>query len=520
MKEPFDLCSIFHELRRLEQLCALPLEVAYFSPWNASDPSAAKAAFENIVNWQVSVFGRFDDLKKSLEGWTPEIVITHDHVGRDEEAKHDWGGTQRYMPRLWAYALRQKRLVVNNGLVPFLVGQVSSFGYRGPVPRHSLGSGALDQKPIEVNEAYDMVIHGSDDLADIPWDIAPKLWDFLNKQHGLKADRPSPSDIGSRIRVVSKFIQHKIEGHSLRGKKRRDSSPVFDYFSRCAETWCIRHAGESIEGRNWSKQKMLGACFDKSCLNQCDFRDCRLVGSTFKGAQLEGVNFDNAVMDGVAMQEAKLVNCSLTGARFLEANLDSADLRGLKLSNVGLKQTSLIGANLASVELRTTPLSSSKMQGCNMTEARCDELEAYHADFRQAVLAGATLTKAKLYGGKFDGANLAGCDLSGANIENCCFLGVAGITASQIRSTEGWEFALFDEDLMREIGLAGATAFELNNPAFRKKIGLKLHEPKLREQLINYQTRMNAVRSHHGLPPVVVIEKTIWPNLLDYSSCH
>jgi uncharacterized protein YjbI with pentapeptide repeats len=362
-----------------------------------------------------------------------------------------------------------------------------------------------------------MVIYGHGSLEDTPWIIANKMWSFLNKVEGVKSAQSDRDDIGSRIRIVSSFIRQQVERGSQRDRDCRHVSPTLDFFSRSAETWCIQHAGKSIGGRNWSKLRMLGACFDESCLHHCDFHGCRLVAATFKGAKLEGVNFDNAVMDGIAMEQARLVNCSFAGTRLREANLDGADLRGSSLSNVDLNQASLIGANLAGAKLTKTPLSSAKMQRCNMAESRCDGLRAYHADFRQADLAGASLTKAELYGGKFDGANLARCDLSGAEVENCCFLGVSGLTTSQVRSTQGWEFALFDEELLKELGLAEATAVELNNPAFRKKIGLEAHKPKLGEQMINYQMRMNSVRKAHGLQSVVVSEKTIWPSLLDFS---
>jgi len=528
VKKPFELNAVLHALQRFEHLCALPLEVAYFHAGWGGEARATKAEFESNVNWQISVFSRFRDLEESLKKWMPDVVITHDHLERDARPKFDDidarddffpGGAQLHKPRLWAWALRQERSRAKNSLTPFIVGEVSSSGYDGPVPRHALRSDRSgEQKRIEVDDAYDMVLYGHGGSNDTPWDVAWQMWVFLKKLEGEEAIRPRSDDIGSRIRVVSKFIRQQVEHYSHEENDLEHVLPARRFFSHCAKTWCIHHAGESIDGSVWSKQRLLGACFDEACLKQCDLRDSRLVGVTFRRARLEGVDFSNARMEGVAMQEATFVNCTLSGAKFSEANLDGADLRGVQLSDVGLADTSLIGANLEGAKLTKTALSSAKMQRSILVGAQCDDLDAYHVDFQEADLTGASLTKAKLCGGKFNGANLVSCDLSGAEVENCCFLGVSGLTASQVRSAEGWEFALFDEKMVMKLGLVGATAVDLNDLDFRKKVGLKAHMPKLREQLINYQIRMNSARKQHGLQPVAVTEKTIWPSLLDFSA--
>jgi uncharacterized protein YjbI with pentapeptide repeats len=119
----------------------------------------------------------------------------------------------------------------------------------------------------------------------------------------MKEDQPSNSELISRIRLVSDFVRQQTEHDSVRINDMRDKPLMPSYFLRIAETWCISFVGQSIEERDWSNRRMLGARFDGSCMKQCDFHNSRLVGSTFQSAKLEGVNFDNAIMDGVTLSK-------------------------------------------------------------------------------------------------------------------------------------------------------------------------------------------------------------------------
>jgi len=147
---------------------------------------------------------------------------------------------------------------------------------------------------------------------------------------------------------------------------------------------------------------LSGADLSHLDLRKINFKHCRMVGTSLRGASLQGSQFhlanlagacfDDAILAGVQMTRAVLEGASMKNCKF-ENSLDFANLEGANMKGVNLEGSQMSGANL-----RVTNLKGAMLKNCVL---------------RDAVLAGADLENANLSCSDLQGANLRGANVVG-----------------------------------------------------------------------------------------------------------
>ena len=159
---------------------------------------------------------------------------------------------------------------------------------------------------------------------------------------------------------------------------------------------------------------------DLSGRNLCD---ADFTGAVMIGCNLKGIRLDNAI----------LFCADLTNSDVRDASLRRADLRGSCMRNVDLTGSDMFEADLregtlaaASRELGYTRVETGQpahgemrgaiLVGANLERSKLSGVMAMRADFTDAIMKGANLTRANLKQATLKGVNLSGADLSGADL--------------------------------------------------------------------------------------------------------
>ncbi|WP_414581328.1 pentapeptide repeat-containing protein [Scytonema sp. PCC 10023] len=157
---------------------------------------------------------------------------------------------------------------------------------------------------------------------------------------------------------------------------------------------------------------------------------------------LSGCDLRNVNLSGCHLCGSILTQANLSNANLCEINLIGTDLSSSDLSKVNLNKANLSGANLSQVNLSGANLSDSNLCGANLDDSN---------------LSTANFSGAKLIGAKFNGANLQFSELNDADIMACDFNGAINLTTRQIKVAKNWQYAQYDEDFRKELGLASDT---------------------------------------------------------------
>lgn len=159
-----------------------------------------------------------------------------------------------------------------------------------------------------------------------------------------------------------------------------------------------------------------------------DLKNANLEGANLKGVNFEGVNLEGANLEGANLQGANLEGAKLGVAKVEElgrvrklvyelwgypdffpitkvnpAHLAGTNLTDANLRNAVLQYVNLAGANLAGASLYGTDLSHA-----GVVDADIRNGDLRQARFLDAVLDGANLTNAKLWGTLRDGWSIKG----------------------------------------------------------------------------------------------------------------
>jgi uncharacterized protein YjbI with pentapeptide repeats len=186
---------------------------------------------------------------------------------------------------------------------------------------------------------------------------------------------------------------------------------------------------------------LSGANFCNTRLEVVDFFRARIFGSDFSNSLFIDVAFTHALYD----QETKFPNDfdpQKAGACLIAPGVD---LQQANLVNALLWDANLEGANLQGADLCGASIGGMRnnWQRTNLQNANLQGARAPHIDLRLANLSKANLQGAKLDKAKLDGANLQGADLRGVEF----------ITVSQIKTSNFWDEAIYDDDFRQELGL-------------------------------------------------------------------
>lgn len=237
-------------------------------------------------------------------------------------------------------------------------------------------------------------------------------------------------------------------------------------------------AGTRLQGACLDKVVAPGARFDAADLSGCLLRNaslshCSFTGAVLRGAQLNGADcsgagFAGADFTGTCLNDATLVGAWLQGikaerlmatkAQFTLANLDSAQLpaaqiEGANFSGASAKRSNFSGAvavktnwsqcDLSGADLTHADLTASQAgpgssfdqarldlsvlesvgwMGASMQQASLQSVRAAGADFSDARLTGAQLTRSDLRQCNFDRADLSQAVLAASNLMQASFI--------------------------------------------------------------------------------------------------
>jgi uncharacterized protein YjbI with pentapeptide repeats len=175
-------------------------------------------------------------------------------------------------------------------------------------------------------------------------------------------------------------------------------------------------------------------------LSRVDIRGADLIGAHLERAGLREAHLEGADLTFAHLDDSNLFQAHLEGAHLREAHLERAGLREAHLE--GLKNGN--GAHLEGAFLMQTD-----MEGAHL----------YKTHWKGAYVAFANLKGAYLQEADLEGAELQKPDLTAVDLR-----GARGLAVSQVKAAAKWEFAVYGDELLKELGLPP----DHNNKVFKQ----------------------------------------------------
>lgn len=192
-------------------------------------------------------------------------------------------------------------------------------------------------------------------------------------------------------------------------------------------------ASANFRSANLSGSRFVGcdlthASFEDATIKECSIQDSNLSGMSFNGARtrggklyvtgsnLQGADLENAQIVDADFQNVQLQNARL-GHATLSGSLDGVDMSGASGAHAVFDSSTIINSSFQGADLPNVSFHSSRLDGCNLSNAQLT-----NAVMCRAVLSGSDLTNADLRGADlrdadFRDATLTGVNLDGANTE-------------------------------------------------------------------------------------------------------
>ncbi|MBI4703530.1 MAG: DUF2169 domain-containing protein [Deltaproteobacteria bacterium] len=209
-------------------------------------------------------------------------------------------------------------------------------------------------------------------------------------------------------------------------------------------------AGESFDGLD-----LTGAD-----LHDLDLSGRSLVGTTLHAANLRGCSFATADLSRAALGQADLTDANLQGAKLAGADLSRAKLGGAQLAGADLQgaqlgQVSAPDADFAGAEADEIYLGEAQLEGCSFRDASLAKADFTRARLDRACFDGARGARMILLWAKGEKVSFQGADLSGACAHEAAFPGAR--LDGALASGSNWYAADLSRSAWRRGSLAGAT---------------------------------------------------------------
>ncbi len=209
-----------------------------------------------------------------------------------------------------------------------------------------------------------------------------------------------------------------------------------------------------FEGTDLNRVTFINTNFINAYFNECDLTGTALIKSTLIKAYLEKIDDFNAShninvnLSGCDLRNINLSGCHLCGAVLSQANLSKANL-----CEIDLRGTDLNGSDLSEANLNKANLSGTNLSQVNLSKANLSDANLSGANLDGSNLSTANFNKAKLIGARLNGANLQSSELNDADIMACDFNGAINLTPKQVKVAKNWQYAQYDEDFRKQLGL-------------------------------------------------------------------
>jgi len=189
---------------------------------------------------------------------------------------------------------------------------------------------------------------------------------------------------------------------------------------------------EIRKGKIDLRRGLLGINLESQNLQEMNFKEAVMMGSSFSKSNLKGAVFLKAVIMGADFSDAVLAKTdfrysSAMGAHFDRADLNEADLRYASLGGAFFPNAICLRA-----DFRASTLSGAIFENANMVESRLED-----AIFTEACLVNAKMMKATVKNTDFTRADLLGADLHGITFDER--------TLRSVVNSYNWDKAHWDE---------------------------------------------------------------------------
>ena len=218
-------------------------------------------------------------------------------------------------------------------------------------------------------------------------------------------------------------------------------------------------SGTSLRRARLNQAVLSYATLDRAVLHGADLTGATLIETVMRAVDLSGaraplvtflkLDLTGLIAEGATLDRAQFIECRLPGARlaraalaravFLTCDLRSADFTEARAGKaVFVKDTDLQGACFARADLTEANLRGMRLSGADFTQAILDK-----ADLSKTELTGAKLARVRAIGAQFVAAVLAGADLGRGN-----FMG-ASLARADLRGANLTEAGLYEADMAR-----------------------------------------------------------------------
>jgi uncharacterized protein YjbI with pentapeptide repeats len=125
---------------------------------------------------------------------------------------------------------------------------------------------------------------------------------------------------------------------------------------------------------------------NKAKLNEIDFANCDLKGSSFEGASLKKsilfrANLEGANFNAANLTECHLISTSCKGASFVGTNMTKAYLTSANLIGANLSNANLSGSSLDMADLQDADFTGARLDGINFESATYDSRTKFPKGF-------------------------------------------------------------------------------------------------------------------------------------------
>ncbi|MFN6564217.1 MAG: pentapeptide repeat-containing protein [Nostoc sp. ChiSLP01] len=216
----------------------------------------------------------------------------------------------------------------------------------------------------------------------------------------------------------------------------------------------------ALQELNRANRSLANIDISNADLSKIDLRNADLRFANLQDVTLWEANLQNADLSGANLQEASLYanfynanfhRAKLGGASFSRANLNQAYFVRADLSNAYLGYSDLRGASFGGAYFENADLSYANLTGVNLNNARLCSANLERATLAQASLREARFISANLNSADLKSADLFDADFRGADLKNADLRGVKGLTVEQIKASQNWQYATYDDEFHKKL---------------------------------------------------------------------
>jgi uncharacterized protein YjbI with pentapeptide repeats len=208
------------------------------------------------------------------------------------------------------------------------------------------------------------------------------------------------------------------------------------HFEACNFSHCVFIQPEALEIKlldcnftdseieNWPflELEMSGITFDQARMTTCTFINSKVHDCSFIAASLPSTAWANTSIKNTSFQQADMTSNCLVSSAEIDDKQKIGYFENLNFSNAVLSKANFQGLNLRNNNFSQTNISSSNFANADLSHCTFDDCLGHQAQFRKAVLTGASMQRADLMEAVLSKAIIINTNLEKANLYGVDFL--------------------------------------------------------------------------------------------------